>query len=69
MKNTHDVVDFLRTEIEKIKLVLVNNPAQRIKTIENYNELLLEKNTYQKILKYIDGQYNEWILLRLLRKR
>lgn len=59
MKNTHDVVDFLRTEIEKIKLVLVNNPAQRIKTIENYNELLLEKNTYQKILKYIDGQYNE----------
>jgi hypothetical protein len=59
MKNTHDVVDFLRTEIEKIKLVLINNPAQRIKTIENYNELLLEKNTYQKILKYIDGQYNE----------
>jgi hypothetical protein len=59
MKNTHDVIDFLRTEIEKIKLVLVNNPAQRIKTIENYNELLLEKNTYQKILKYIDGQYNE----------
>jgi hypothetical protein len=59
MKNTHDVVDFLRTEIEKIKLVLVNNPAQRIKTIENYNELLLEKNTYQKILKYIDNQYYE----------
>lgn len=59
MKNTHDVIDFLRTEIEKIKLVLINNPAQRIKTIENYNELLLEKNTYQKILKYIDGQYNE----------
>lgn len=59
MKNTHDVVDFLRTEIEKIKLVLINNPAQRIKTIENYNELLLEKNTYQKILKYIDGQYHE----------
>ena len=59
MKNTHDVVDFLRTEIEKIKLVLINNPAQRIKTIENYNELLLEKNTYQKILKYIDNQYHE----------
>ena len=59
MKNTHDVVDFLRTEIEKIKLVLINNPAQRIKTIENYNELLLEKNTYKKILKYIDSQYHE----------
>ena len=59
MKNTHDVVDFLRTEIEKIKLVLINNPAQRIKTIENYNELLLEKNTYKKILKYIDSQYYE----------
>jgi len=59
MKNTHDVVDFLRTEIEKIKLILVNNPAQRIKTIENYNELLIEKNTYKKILNYIDNDYYE----------
>ena len=59
MKNIHDVVDFLCTEVEKIKLILVNNPAQRIKTIENYNELLLEKNTYQKILKYIDKKYYE----------
>lgn len=59
MKNTHDVIDFLKTEIEKIKLILINNPAQRIKTVENYNELLLEKNAYKRILKYIDGNYDE----------
>jgi hypothetical protein len=59
MKNIHDVLDFLRLEIEKTKLILVNNPAQRIKTIENYNELLIEKNTYKKILNYIDDKYDE----------